>query len=81
MVLIDHKAIRNIVHHNTLNITSIDRANRRLTNASVYLSTYPLKIHYMLGRLNYMPDALSHLRTMGDDIVRKNTIKPVLDAL
>ena len=81
MVLTDHEAIRGIVHHGMLNTTSTDRANRRLTNASVYLSAYPLEVHYMPGWLNYMPDALSRLCTMGDDVVRESTVEPVLDAL
>src|SRR6266699_443434 len=43
VVLTDHEATRGIVHHSTLNTTSTDRANRKLTNASVYLSAYPLE--------------------------------------
>jgi len=79
VVLIDYKVIQKIVYHNILNTTSIDRINRKLTNTSIYLSTYLLKVYYMLGRFNYMPDVLLYFRTIGDNVVRKNTIEPALD--
>ncbi len=34
----------------------------------------------MLGRLNYVSDALSRLHTISDDTVCKNIAEPVLDA-
>src|SRR6266566_9136012 len=80
VVLTDHEAIRDIVYYGTLNITSIDRVNRRFTNTSVYLLAYLLKVYHILGQFNYIPDVLSYLRTIGDNIVRKSIVEPVLDA-
>ncbi len=79
VVLTDHEVIRGIVHYNILNITFIGRVNRRLINASVYLSAYLLKIYYMSNRLNYISNILLRLRTMGDNVVRKSIVEPVLD--
>src|SRR6266699_68217 len=79
VVLTDHEVIRGIVHYNILNITFIDRVNRRLIIASVYLSDYLLKIYYMSNRLNYISNILLRLRTMGDNVVRKSIVEPVLD--
>jgi len=79
VVLTDHEVIRRIVHYSILNIFSIDLTNRRLIITSVYLSAYLLEVYYILGRFNYMPDTLSRLCTIGDDVVRKNIVKPILD--
>ncbi len=62
-----------------MNTISIDRVNQRLINASVYLSVYPLKVHYILSRLNYIPDVLSYLHIINDDTIRKNIVEPILD--
>src|SRR6266699_2334273 len=67
--------------HGILNIISIDRINRRLTNALVYLLVYLLKMYYISGRFNYIPDVLSYFYAINDDIVCKNIIEPVLDVL
>ncbi|KXX73032.1 Retrovirus-related Pol polyprotein from transposon gypsy [Madurella mycetomatis] len=37
----------------SLDTSSIDRANRRLINASIYLSQYNLKVYYLPSRLNF----------------------------
>jgi hypothetical protein len=66
MVLTDHSATRGIVEQTTLNTASTDRANRRLINASVYLSQYDLKVYHLPGKVNFVPDALSRLRTIQD---------------
>ncbi len=79
IVLTDYKSICKIVHYNILNITSIDRANHRLTNTSVYLSVYQLDIYYMPSYLNFVPNIFSYLRTLGNDIARKDDIKPILN--
>ncbi len=81
VVLIDYEFICRIVHHGTLNIISTDRANHHLTNASIYLSIYQLDIHYIPSRLNFVPDALLYLRVLGDDIVYKDDVEPILDVL
>ena len=81
VVLIDYKSIYGIVYHSILNIISIDRANCRFINASVYLFIYQLDIYYMSSRLNFVPDTLSHLRTLKDDIVYKDDVELVLDVL
>ncbi len=69
VVLTDHKVIRSIVYHSILNITFIDCTNRKLTNASVYLSVYLLEVYYISGRFNYMSDVLSCLRAIDNDVV------------
>ncbi len=81
VVLIDYESIYKIVYHDILNTISIDRINRRLINISVYLSIYQFDIYYILGRLNFVSDTLLRLRTLKDDVVRKDNIKPVLNAL
>jgi hypothetical protein len=82
IVFTDYNAIYNIVKSTNLNTTSIDRTNRRLTNASVYLSIYPLDVYYIPSRLNLVPDALSRLRVVGDDTVRAdNEVEPALDTI
>jgi len=79
VVLTDYKSIRGIVHYSILNITSIDQANCRLINASVYLSIYQLDMYYIPGCLNFMPDVFSRLRILGDDVVCKDDAELVLD--
>jgi hypothetical protein len=69
VVFIDYNTIRGIVNSIILNTISTDRANRRFTNASVYLLVYFLDVYYMFGRLNFVLDALSRLRAFGDDVV------------
>ncbi len=79
MVLTDYKSIYRIIYHSTLNIISIDRVNCRFTNTLVYLSVYQLDIYYIPGHLNFISDTLLRLHTLGDDIIRKDNTKPVLD--
>ncbi|KAN0080859.1 retrovirus-related Pol poly protein from transposon gypsy, partial [Elaphomyces granulatus] len=81
------KRLRTLLHSNrarlitSLNTTSTDRANRRLVNASIYLSAFPLNVYHLAGRLNLVPDALSRLPGKGDDSSRQREDKPVLDDL
>ncbi len=79
MILTNYKSICRIVHHNTLNTISIDWANRRLTNISVYLSIYQLDVHHIPNRLNFVPDVLSRLHALRNNITCKNNIESVLD--
>jgi hypothetical protein len=82
VILIDHEAIYGIVNATSLNTLSTDRTNRCLTNASVYLSAYPLDVYHMPGRLNLVPNTLSRLQTLGDDTIRADeTAEPTLDAV
>ena len=67
IVLTDHESTRGIVNQTSLNTTSTDRANRRLINALIYLSAYPLDVYHLVGRLNLVPDVLSRLAAKGDD--------------
>ena len=53
--------IKGIVEKTTLQTTSTDRANRRLINASIYLSEYDLQLFHIPGRINTVPNALSRL--------------------
>ena len=79
VILTDYEVIRSIVYYNILNTTSIDRANWRFINASVYLSIYPLEIYYIFGRFNYISDVLLYFYIINDNIVRKSIIESVLD--
>ncbi len=81
VVITDHESTKGIVNRTTLQTTLIDRANRRLVNALIYLSAYPLEIHYLLGRLNLVLDALSWLCAVGDDETRKRDDEPALDVV
>jgi hypothetical protein len=78
-VITDHSATKGIVDQTTLNTTSTDRANRRLINASVYLSQYQLNVYHIPGRLNHVPDALSRLQATGDDTQRQSPEPATLD--
>jgi len=81
IVLTDHDSTKGIVNSTSLNTTSTDRANRRLSNASIYLSSYPLDVVHMPGRLNLVPDALSRLAGHGDEQTRQREDEPALDAI
>lgn len=72
IVLTDHSATKGIVEQTNLDTSSTDRANRRLINASIYLSQYDLKVYHLPGRLNYVPDALSRLAALQDPPERGN---------
>jgi hypothetical protein len=58
------------VEQTSLHTSSIDRANKKLINASVYLSQYNIKVHHLAGKLNLVPDALSPLQATGDMVDR-----------
>ena len=81
VVLIDYDLTRGIVNQTTLNITSIDRANRRLINVSIYLSAYKLNVYYLVRRLNLILDAFSRFTIPSDDNTRLKIDEPILDAL
>jgi len=49
VMFIDYDFIKEIVNGIMLNTSSTERINRRLTNASVYLSIYLLEVHHILG--------------------------------
>src|SRR3569833_2481688 len=61
IVLTDHDSTKGIVNSTSLNTTSTDRANRRLSNASIYLSSYPLVVVLLLGCFFLVLVALSRL--------------------
>jgi hypothetical protein len=63
-VLTDHASTKGIVEQTLLDTLSIDRANRRLITALVYLSEYDLKVSHLPGRLNFVPDTLSRLKAL-----------------
>ena len=82
MVLTDYNAIYNIVKNINFNTISIDRTNRRFINASIYLFIYLLNVYYILGHLNLILNAFSHLRTMKNDIIRTdNEVEPTFDTI
>src|SRR3954466_13928619 len=70
IVLTDHSFTKGIVEQTKLDTSLTDRANRRLINASIYLSSYALKLYYLLGILNFVPNALSRLKVVGDVTLR-----------
>jgi hypothetical protein len=70
IVLTDHSATKGIVEQTNLRTSSTDRANKKLINASVYLSQYNLKIFYLIDKLNLVPNALSRLHATNDTIER-----------
>ena len=61
IVLTDYSAIKQIVAKKTLDTSSIDRANRRLVIALIYLSKYDIEVYYLLSKKNFIPDAFSRL--------------------
>lgn len=61
VVLTDHSATRQIVDKTTMETASTDRANRRLINASIYLSQFAMEVYHLPGKKNFIPDALSRL--------------------
>ncbi len=63
-VLTDYASTRSIIEQTYLDISSTDRANRRLITALVYLSEYDLKVFHLSRRLNYVPNALSRLKAI-----------------
>ncbi len=81
IVLTDHDSTRGIVAQTSLQTTSTDRANRRLVNASIYLSSYQLEVYHLPGRLNLVPDALSRLKTPSDEKTKEKDTEPTLDAV
>ena len=44
--------------------------NNRYIRASEYLSRFDIKVRYILGKDNIIPDALSRLLVEGDNILR-----------
>jgi hypothetical protein len=74
IVLTDHSATKGIVEQTSLRTSSTDRANKRLINASVYLSQFDLKTYHVPGRPNLVPDALSRLRAKQDKPNRPDEI-------
>ncbi|KAK1774019.1 hypothetical protein QBC45DRAFT_455067 [Copromyces sp. CBS 386.78] len=66
VVLTDYLATKGIVEQTSLRTTSTDRTNRRLINASIYLSRYNLKVFHIPGKLNFVLNALSRLKVIGD---------------
>ncbi len=82
IMFIDHDSTSGIMKNINFNIISIDRANCRLTNVSVYLSVYPLNIYYISGRFNLVLNAFSRFRTVGDNVVRiDNEAEPTFDTI
>ncbi|KAF5971878.1 TY3B-TY3B protein [Fusarium bulbicola] len=66
-VFTDHSATKQIVEKTTLDTTGTDRANRRLVNASIYLSEYELRVFHIPGKKDFVPDALSRLEAPETD--------------
>ncbi|KAI0448533.1 hypothetical protein F5B21DRAFT_497253 [Xylaria acuta] len=66
---------KGIVDQTTLNTAATDRANNRLVNSSVYLLQYGLQVYYLLGRFNYVPDALSRLSAVQNATDKSGRLK------
>ena len=61
-MLTNYSLTKGIVEQTSLKTTFTDRANKRLINALIYLLQFNLKIYYLAGKRNLVPDALSRLR-------------------
>lgn len=81
IVYTDHEATKGIVEKTNLNTNSTDRGNRRLVNASIYLSQYPLEVRHIAGRMNLVPDALSRLEKHSDKVDHAAVEPTTLEAL
>jgi len=79
VVFINHNSICRIVYHGILNTIFTDCINRRFINMSVYLSVYLFDIYYISNRLNYIFNVLLYFRIVGDKVMRKSFVKPVLN--
>ncbi|VTT63465.1 unnamed protein product [Fusarium fujikuroi] len=66
-VFTDHSATKQIVKKITLNITSTNRANQHLINASIYLLEYNLYVFYIPRKKNFIPNTLSRLKALETD--------------
>jgi hypothetical protein len=67
-VFTDHSATKPIVERTSLETSSTDRANRKLVNASIYLSEFNLRVFHIPGIKNFIPDALSRLSAPETDL-------------
>lgn len=67
VMLIDHEFTKGIVNYLILNTIFMDRVNRRLINAVIYLDAYKLNVVHLPGRLNLVSDALFRFSTSADD--------------
>ncbi|KAF4468131.1 Ribonuclease H [Fusarium albosuccineum] len=63
----DHPATKPIVEKTRLETTSTDRANRKLVNASIYLSEFDLLVFRIAGKNNFVLDSLSRLKAPETD--------------
>ncbi len=63
----------------SLDTVSMDHANRRLVNISVYFAIYPLDVYHLLDRFNLIPDTLSYFKTSEDTETRQYDKEPMLD--
>ena len=57
----DHTSTLGIAKSTTMQSTSTDKLNLKLIQASQYLSQFNLNIWHKLGKLNLVPNTLSHL--------------------
>ena len=61
VVLTDHYAIKGIVKKTTLDTISVNQANHCFIAVLIYLAEYDLKVYYIPGHLNTVPDTLLRL--------------------
>lgn len=66
-ILTDHAPTSGIVTHTSLKTMDLAKANIKLANAANWLSQFEIKIFYIPGTLNVVPDALSRLPTFEQD--------------
>ena len=69
-ILIDHTATKGIIKHTSLNIIDLAKANLKLTNATNQLSQFELNIFYIPRELNIVPNTLSRLLTLEEEVSR-----------
>jgi hypothetical protein len=81
-VFTDHQATRDIAKQTNFRHSTPHKQNLRLVRASLYLSQFPqLEVHYIPGRLNIIPDALSRLQALGDDATQDSDGDDIYDSL
>lgn len=80
VALTDHAGTTSIATQTSLNSSSTDKLNNRLTRASQYLSQFRnLKVLYKPGREHVVPDALSRLPAPGTSDT--NVLDDLLDVM
>ena len=66
----DHAAIKGIVKYISFNTIDLAKANLKLANVTNQFSQFELNIFYIPRELNIVPDVLSRLLTLKEEVSR-----------